>query len=261
MRLSCVTASYVADPLGYPGPVDWGLAARTLAEGPMLEQIDSMLRRLAPAKLDGIELWHPHAHPNKLTPALAAAIRTRLAEEDMVCCAYAGGVSDPASDALANDAAFLAARLLGAGLIAAHMPPAAIPGLVPYCIRHGIRIGFENGHERDAGEIMAAISQGKSRWVGANLDTGNLAAQGGDPVQATRALGDRIIHVHFKDVPAVGSHDCVAVGSGIVDVAGVVRELRGIGYDGWLSIEVETGDRDPSNEIIASAETLRRIWA
>ncbi|MHB0878829.1 MAG: sugar phosphate isomerase/epimerase family protein [Anaerolineae bacterium] len=260
MKLSCVTASYVADPLGYPGDIDWGLAARTLAEGPMLEQIDGMLRRLAPAKLDGLELWHPHAHPSKLTPTLAAAIRARMAEDSMVCPAYAGGVSDPAADPLGNEAAFLATQLLSAGLIAAHLPAAAIPGLVPYCTRHIIRVGFENGHEKDANEIMAAIGQGDSRWIGANLDTGNLAAQGGDPVRATRALGDRIIHVHFKDVPAVGSHDCVAIGAGIVDVAGVIRELKAVGYDGWLSIEVETGDRDPTNEIIASAETLRRLW-
>ena len=95
--------------------------------------------------------------------------------------------------------------------------------------------------------------------VGAALDTGNMAAQGGDPVRAVHELGERIIHVHFKDVPAVGSHDCVALGTGIVDVAGVIRELRACGYDGWLSIEVETGDRDPTDEIIASAETVRRL--
>jgi sugar phosphate isomerase/epimerase len=67
------------------------------------------------------------------------------------------------------------------------------------------------------------------------------------------------MHVHFKDVPAVGSHDCVALCTGIVDVAGVIHELRAAGYDGWLSIEIETGDRDPTDEILSSAETLRRL--
>jgi sugar phosphate isomerase/epimerase len=52
----------------------------------------------------------------------------------------------------------------------------------------------------------------------------------------------------------------VALGAGIVDVKGVIRELKACGYDGWLSIEVETADRDPSQEIAASAETLRRLW-
>ena len=106
---------------------------------------------------------------------------------------------------------------------------------------------------------MESCIQECNDWIAANLDTGNLAARGGDPVKAARLLGKRIRHVHFKDVPAVGSHDCVAIGTGIVDVQGVVRELKAAGYDGCLSIEIETGDRDPTDEIIASAETLRRL--
>jgi sugar phosphate isomerase/epimerase len=74
-----------------------------------------------------------------------------------------------------------------------------------------------------------------------------------------RVLGRQIKHVHFKDVPAVGSHDCVAIGSGIVDVKGVLRELKTCDYDGWLSIEIETADHDPTDEIIQSAETLRAL--
>ena len=66
---------------------------------------------------------------------------------------------------------------------------------------------------------------------------------------------------NFKDVPAVGAHECVALGGGIVDVRGVIRELKRTGYDGWLSIEIETSDHDPTAEIIASAATLRRLWA
>jgi L-ribulose-5-phosphate 3-epimerase len=258
MKLSFVTASYVADPLGYPGPIDWGLAAQRLAEGPMLEQIEDMLTRLARAKLDGIEIWHPHAHPGKLTAALAAEIGALLAGKGMSCPAYAGGIGGSAGDALGDEAGFLAAGLLGAGVVAAHLPAAAVAALAPSAARHRIGIAFENGHEKDAYEILAAIGQG-GRWVGANLDTGNLAGAGGDPVRAVRELGRRISHVHFKDVPAVGSHDCVAVGTGIVDARGVIRELRSVGYDGWLSIEVETGDRDPTEDIIASAETLRGL--
>jgi sugar phosphate isomerase/epimerase len=67
--------------------------------------------------------------------------------------------------------------------------------------------------------------------------------------------------VHLKDVPAVGSHDCVAIGTGIVDVQGVFRELKACGYNGWLSIEVETGVRDPTEAILSSAETIRRLWS
>jgi sugar phosphate isomerase/epimerase len=221
--------------------------------------LDDMLRRLAPAKLDGIEPWYPHASPRALTPALASAVRRRLAEGGIACAAYASGIADPNKDPYGAEETFQAARLLGAPLIAAHLPHDVVPRIGGLCSAYGIRVGFENGPEKSAGDIIGAIA-GSGAMVGANLDTGNLAARGSDPVAAVRELGERIIHVHFKDVPAVGSHDCVALGTGIVDVKGVVRELKAVGYDGWLSIEVETGDRDPTDEIIASAETLRGIW-
>ena len=35
MKLSCVTASYVADLIGYPGTIDWGLASETIEGAPL----------------------------------------------------------------------------------------------------------------------------------------------------------------------------------------------------------------------------------
>ena len=259
LKVSCVTASYVADQIEYPGGIDWGLAAETITRRPMLELVDGMLERLAPAQLAGIEFWFPHVWPANITPALASAIRQRLAARGMVCCACAGGVGDPQQDPYGSEERFQTACLLGAPLIAGHANARAIPWLSRLCARYGVRLAHENGRERDASQIQAVIQRGNG-WIGAALDTGNLAAQGGDPVGAIRQIGERIMHVHMKDVPAVGSHECVALGSGIVDVRGVVRELKTCGYDGWLSIEIETADHDPTQEIIASAQTLRRLW-
>lgn len=259
MKLSCVTASYVADLLGYPGAIDWGEASQRAAQAPLLSTIDGMLERLAPARLDGIELWFPHVWPGKVTPSLASVVRRRLAARGMACCACAGGLPDPAMDPDGCEELFQVTQMLHAPLIAAHLPATIVPRLGAYCERYGVRVGFENGHERDVSEIIDVIREG-GPWLGANLDTGNLAAQGGDPVRAVRELAGRLVHVHFKDVPAVGAHDCVALGKGIVDVRGVVRELKALGYDGWLSIEIETADRDPTEEIIASAGLLRELW-
>jgi sugar phosphate isomerase/epimerase len=224
----------------------------------MVETIEGMLERLAPAGLDGIELFYPHVWPENITPTLASEIRRRLAERGMVCCACAGGVADPASDPYGAEELFQTAQLLGASTIAGHAQFKDIGPLTALCKRYGVRVAYENGPERDANEIFRAINGGNA-WVGANIDTGNMAAQGGDPAQAIRELGSRILHVHLKDVPAVGSHDCLAIGAGIVDVEGVLHALREQGYDGWLSIEIETANHDPTEEIIASAEYLRRL--
>ncbi|NLE44194.1 MAG: sugar phosphate isomerase/epimerase [Chloroflexi bacterium] len=258
MRISCVTASYVADVLNYPGQIDWSLATERILNTPVLDMIDDLLDRLSPARLDGIEFWYPHISPGNLTPACVSEIRKRLAMLNMTCCACAGGIGDPEEDPNAVEELFQVARLLEAPLIAGHMSEQVAPQLARLCSNYGIAVAYENALETDAAEILRIVRLG-DEWVGANLDTGNLASQGGDPVQAVRELGPRIMHVHLKDVPEVGSHDCVALGEGIVDVAGVIRELRGCGYDGWLSVEVETADHDPTDDIIASVDTVRRL--
>jgi inosose dehydratase len=90
------------------------------------------------------------------------------------------------------------------------------------------------------------------------LDTGHLLLAGGDPVAALRAWGERIDHVHLKDVRVAVLRDaierhltnieswwgdvCVPFGEGDVDLAGVLDELAVSGYDGWIVIEQ---DRDP----------------
>ena len=259
MRLSCVTASYVADLLGYPGNVDWGLASKTIERAPMLQTLDGILERLAPARLGGLEIWYPHASPANLTPVLASEIRQRLAARGMVCCACAGSVGDPGKDPYGCEASFQTARLLQTPVIAGHLHAGTAPRLGEMAACFGVCVAYENGSEKDVSEILSAI-EGGNEWIGANIDTGNMAARGGDPVQAIRVLGKKVLHVHLKDVPAIGSHQCVAIGAGIVDVEGVLHELKACGYDGWLSIEIETGDHDPTAEILASAETVRRLW-
>lgn len=259
MKLSCVTASYVADLLGYPGDVDWGLASRTIEHAPLLQTLGGILDRVAPARLGGLEIWYPHASPNNLTPVLATEVRKQLIARGMVCCACAGSVGDPEQDPYGCEASFQTARLLGAPLIAGHLHAGTARRLGEMAAHWGVRVAYENGSERDVAEILSAI-EGGNEWIGVNIDTGNLASRGGDPVQAIRVLGKKVLHVHLKDVPAMHSHQCVAIGAGIVDVEGVFRELQACGYSGWLSIEIETGDHDPTAEILASAETIRRLW-
>lgn len=89
--------------------------------------------------------------------------------------------------------------------------------------------------------------------IGLCLDTGHLAAAGADPVAIAAANPDRVRHVHLKDVDgalaaqvasgALAFGDAVRqgmfqpLGAGDVDIAGMVRTLEGVGYDGWYVLE------------------------
>ncbi|KAA1423513.1 TIM barrel protein [Mumia zhuanghuii] len=95
------------------------------------------------------------------------------------------------------------------------------------------------------------------------VDTGHLMAAGVDPVQLTKDHVDRVAHVHLKDVDAalatevhagrVAFSDAVRaglfrpLGTGDVDVAGMVTLLEGHGYDGWYVLEQDVMlDGDPA---------------
>ncbi len=96
-----------------------------------------------------------------------------------------------------------------------------------------------------------------SKWLGINYDTANVhrviyaktdsGAYSGEPfgrrqdeAAALKAVVDRVVHVHAKDV--VGAK-CVALGEGAVNIAGCVRVLKQHGYTGVLSLETE-GEHD-----------------
>jgi inosose dehydratase len=97
------------------------------------------------------------------------------------------------------------------------------------------------------------------------LDTGHLLIGGTDPLQLAREVPGRIAHAHLKDVDAAMAARVQAgeltyteavrqgmytpLGSGDVDIAGIVTALRSDGYDGWFVMEQDTIlDEDPADE-------------
>jgi len=97
------------------------------------------------------------------------------------------------------------------------------------------------------------------------LDTGHLLIGGTDPLQLARSVPGRIAHAHLKDVDAalaarvqageltyteaVRAGMYTPLGSGDVDIAGIVTALRADGYDGWFVMEQDTIlDGEPSDE-------------
>jgi inosose dehydratase len=110
--------------------------------------------------------------------------------------------------------------------------------------------------------------------LGICLDVGHYLVGGGDPVEAIRRYGPRIVHVHLKDVdPAVldalrgaeldGFLDAIRgrlfteLGAGILDLRAVLAALVRIGYRGWLMVEQDSCWGPPSE----AASIGRRVLA
>jgi inosose dehydratase len=97
------------------------------------------------------------------------------------------------------------------------------------------------------------------------LDTGHLLIGGTDPLELAKAVPQRIAHTHLKDVDAalaakvqsgeLSYTDAVKagmytpLGTGDVDIAGIVSVLRDNGFDGWFVMEQDTIlDGEPVDE-------------
>lgn len=105
------------------------------------------------------------------------------------------------------------------------------------------------------------LMEGSSPEVTLLYDTGHLAFAGADPLAVLDKWGDRVRHVHFKDVrPDImarvraenlsfldgvrgGVYTVPGDPEGMIDFQAVTDRLAGIGYDGWIVVEAE---QDPA---------------
>lgn len=259
MKIACATYSYVSAPLYYPGSAGSPAQDDAVAEAPILAFVERLADHLGGGLLDGVEFWFAHTPAWALTPLLAAQVRQRLRERELTCAACGGSVGNPGADPDGAEAWFQVASMLHAPLIAGDVVPSAVDELAQLCARHRIRVAYENHPETEVDEILDRI-KGGNEWIGVTLDTGSLAQHGGDPVKAVRQLGKSLMHVHVRDVPSVASEQSVPIGSGIVDVPGVMQELMRVGYPGWVSIEIPLEAADPSPAIIDAARMIRQLF-
>jgi sugar phosphate isomerase/epimerase len=77
-------------------------------------------------------------------------------------------------------------------------------------------------------------------------------------VRATYELRDYLVHMHLKDITEIGGHETCALGDGVVDIRGILKALKEIGYTGAVTIEHEPYDHDPTE---ACAQSLKRVQA
>lgn len=147
-----------------------------------------------------------------------------------------------------------------------------------YAKEKGITLAIETGPEK-ASTLLMFLEDTKG-GVGVNLDPANFTmVTGQDAVEAVYLLKDYIVHTHAKDgvmlnpnqnpgdvyhAFAVGGVDALnacegfkelPLGEGKVDWKNYLKALKEIGYDGFLTIERETGE-NPLTDIKKAVEFL-----
>jgi sugar phosphate isomerase/epimerase len=130
--------------------------------------------------------------------------------------------------------------------------------------KHGDRIGailaLETGLE--PGPVLSAfLARFDTGGLGVNLDPANLLIGGFDPYEGARALRGRVAHSHAKDARQATANRAaqeVPLGQGDIDWPRFLSVLEEIGYDGWLVVEREGGDRR-AQDVEAGVGILRQL--
>jgi inosose dehydratase len=122
-------------------------------------------------------------------------------------------------------------------------------------------------------KLMALLDH---ELVGMCLDVGHWMIGGGDPVEGVIEYGQRVTHVHIKDIDpkvltklAAGEYErmhfaveddyiFVPAGEGALDMPGLFAELEKINFAGWMMSEQDKA-REPSEE--KSGVSMRNIKA
>lgn len=112
--------------------------------------------------------------------------------------------------------------------------------------QYGIKISVHN-HPQPSDywkpeNLLQAIS-GRSHSLGSCADVGHWRREGLDQIECLKKLKGRLISLHFKDIAPKKTgekeqHD-VIWGTGILDVKGMLKELKSQKFKGVFSIEYE----------------------
>lgn len=106
--------------------------------------------------------------------------------------------------------------------------------------------------------FMSALLKGRHERIGVCADTGHYATSNVVPLEAIKLLEGLIKSVHLKDRAAVGKRTPDQVyGTGVLDLAGILQELRRQRFAGWLVIEYESNPESNLDEVKRCAEFVR----
>lgn len=149
-----------------------------------------------------------------------------------------------------------------------------------YAKKNGVTLAIETGPEN--AETLLQFLKDTDGGVGVNLDPANFVmVTGQDPVEAVLMLSKYIVHTHVKDGVmlkrtdpeiiydhfATGGIEALNVadyfletplGEGDVDFPKYIDALKKVGFDGYLTVERETGD-NPSADIKLAFDKISNL--
>lgn len=215
------------------------------------------------------EFFNKHI-PLNSTPAQLAAVGKLCGEYGVQPIAY--GVQSFKKTSDDNRKNFELAKTLGVKYLSADPDPDSFDSLDKLCEEYKIAIGIHphgptgrNGkqmHRWYSAEVILPAVKDHHPLIGTCIDTGHilrcvLLGKKLDPADQIRQMGKRNFGLHLKDFDEKKKEE-VIVGRGMLDVAGVVKALKDVGFAGYCNLEYELNPQHPTADM---AEGLKALSA
>jgi sugar phosphate isomerase/epimerase len=225
------------------------------------------LQMASTAGADGVELFPGQKIGGplgemKMGPELGdeaiATVRAELAKHGLVACNY--GVTEISKDEAAARKVFEFARKMDLYGISTESLD-AIATLEKLAREFDIKVCFHNHPKPTAlwnpDTVWKAV-EGRDARVGYSVDVGHWVTSGLDPLETLRKIAPRVHAFHMKDRESLGSwsHDR-PFGTGAIDIAAILDEVRKHGFAGNVSIEYEHNWKTNLPEIAQCVGYLR----
>jgi sugar phosphate isomerase/epimerase len=97
----------------------------------------------------------------------------------------------------------------------------------------------------NASQITEFLRNFDTESVGLNCDLGHFYCVGEDPAKIVYQLQDYIGHFHLADIASNRIHNHLLPGTGSINFESIFDAMRGIGYRGYVTVELYTYQDEP----------------
>jgi inosose dehydratase len=228
--------------------------------------LERALKQYQTLGLKYAEFYSKHV-PLNSNPSQLDIIKKHCEEYGVQPVAY--GVQDFKKGSPNNRKNFELAKRLGVKYISANPDPDSFDDLDKLCEEYKIAIGIhphgpsgKRGplHRWYSAEIIMAAVKDHDPLIGTCIDTGHilrcsLVGKNLDPAEQIRIMGKRNFGLHLKDFDPKKEEE-VIVGQGALDLPGVLRALKDVGFTGYCNLEYELNPKDPTADMAQGLKAL-----
>jgi len=158
------------------------------------------------------------------------------------------------------------ARACGMPMLVSAPTHATLPAIEKLAKEFNIAIAIHTHGPEDQNfpspQVVLEAVKGMDPRMGLCMDVGHSMRTGADVVQEIVNAGPRLLDLHFKDLKDGTAKDSQCdVGEGVMPVVAIFKQLKRIGYRGYVNLEYEINSDNPVPGMLHSFGYMKGVLA